>query len=384
MELQENNRMNKENEICVVAWYDSVNFGTCLQAYALSKTLKDLGYSSYICSNHKYFYGIKHPIYTMSNIISKLYDTSKKENDSLKVRKEKNHHFAQINNNIFIVNNRRDYYRKINSTYIFITGSDQIWNPSIITPPFLLAMIKARKNVKRIAYGSSIGTNIIPLNKKRMFKKYLSLFHSIGVREHSAVVEIKKLVKHTVQIKQVLDPTFLVDPQIYIDLANHSSEFEYLRNINYIICYFVGNLNIYNENIFQFASEYNCKVINIVGESVEELECATNLFDVGVEDFLWLLINAKYVVSDSFHASVFSLLFQKQFLIFKRFKDDDIHSQNSRIYDLFTMLNISERLVDEYDNLDKLMQCIDYQKINQILGNLIEDSKIFLKNSISK
>ena len=384
MELWENNRMNKKKEICVVTWYDSVNFGTCLQAYALSKTLKDLGYFPYICNNHKYFYGIRHPIYTMSNIIFKLYGLRKEKNDFLNARKEKNYYFAKKNNNIFIVNNREEYYEKINSTNVFITGSDQIWNPNMVTPPFLLAMIAYRKDVKRIAYGSSIGTDIIPPNKKRMFKKYLSLFDSIGVRERNAVVEIEKIVKHTIQIRQVLDPTFLVEPQIYIDLANQSSGFKCLSSENYIICYFVGKANIYKENIHRFASEHNCKVLNIVGETIEKLECAINLFDVGVEDFLWLLINAKYVVSDSFHASVFSLLFQKQFLIFKRFKYDDIHSQNSRIYDLFTILNIPERLVDEYDNLERLLQCIDYQRINQILKNLIVESKIFLKDNISK
>jgi len=72
-----------------------------------------------------------------------------------------------------------------------------------------------------------------------MFKKYLSLFDSIGVRERNAVVEIEKIVKHTIQIRQVLDPTFLVEPQIYIDLANQSSGFKCLSSENYIICYFI-------------------------------------------------------------------------------------------------------------------------------------------------
>lgn len=373
--------MNRE--ICLVTWYDSINFGTCLQAFALSKILKEYGYFPYICSNHKYFYGVKHPIYTIENIILKLKNKHKKENTFLCIRKEKNHLFAENNNNIFIVQNRKSYYKKINNTYIFITGSDQIWNPNIVTPPFLLAMVKKRKDIKRIAYSSSIGKKVIPANKKVMYKKYLSLFNVIGVREQDAITEIENIVRNGIKVEHVLDPTLLIDVQIYRNLANHSNEFEYLSDRNYIICYFVGKSNLYNKNIKEFAAEYDCEVINIVGEAVEKLECAVNLIDVGVEDFLWLLLNAKYIVSDSFHASVFSLIFQKQFLIFKRFNDNDPNSQNTRIFDLLSMLKIPERLVDEWSDLKVLLRDINYHSVNQILNDEIENSKIFLRNAIT-
>lgn len=373
--------MNSKNEICLVAWYDSVNFGTCLQAYALSKTIKDLGYLPYILNTHKYFYGINHPIYTLTNILSKLHRT-KKDEKAFDVRKEKNHCFAQKYNNVYVVHDKKEYNRKINSTQIFVTGSDQIWNPYIVTPPFLLAMTQDRNNIKRIAYGSSIGTGNIPFNKRNMFKKYLMLFDSIGVREYSAAIEINNLLKSTVTIKQVLDPTFLIDPPIYIDLAGKSKGFEYLNNKKYVLCYFVGNVKLDFADIGRFASECGCEVINIVVESKGMNDCTMNLYDVGVEDFLWLLLNAKYVISDSFHASVFSILFQKQFLIIKRFKDDDTRSQNSRIVDLFSKLHISSRFVEASTSFEILLQDIDYSYIQKTLKKMIEDSRKFLTEGL--
>lgn len=384
METWESNHINNKKEICLVMWYDSINFGTCLQAYALTKILSDLGYTTYVCNSHKYFYGIKHPVYTVKNIFFKVKRNKRGTVSDLKIRQEKNHSFSEKANNIYMVRSRREYYKRLDNTHIFITGSDQIWNPYIVTPPFLLAMIKNRKDVKRIAYGSSIGVNVIPKNKRVFYERYLRLFDSIGLRENTAVTEIEKIIKGRVKVKQVLDPTFLVNVQDYIELAKESSEFEYLKNEKFIVSYFVAKTHMQNRDIALFSKEHDCNVINIVGESGETLDCAVNINNVGVKDFLWLLKNAVYIVSDSFHASVFSILFQKQFIIFKRFKDNEINSQNSRISDLFELIEIPDRLVDGKEGFEILCQTINYDSVNKILSNKIKDSRKFISESVER
>src|SRR5574344_313796 len=157
---------NNNKNVCVITWYNSLNYGTCIQCYALTQFISKNGYHVFVPESFKYYYGLKHPIETIGKIKS---ITSKKDKNVQKdtvelpreirkgyeVRKNKNTEFAYSMNTVVHFNSRREFNEFINKINIFVTGSDQIWNPDYVTPPHLLSCAKSIN--KKIAYGCSIG-----------------------------------------------------------------------------------------------------------------------------------------------------------------------------------------------------------------------------------
>ena len=105
--------------------------------------------------------------------------------------------------------------------------------------------------------------------------------------------------------------------------------------------------------------------------------------DVGPAEWIGLIQNAEYVFTDSFHGCIFSSIFHKEFILFKRFKDKDKASENSRIYTLAKMLEVEERIIDEnHVNIISGLQPLDFEKIDKIIENKAKESKKWLLNAL--
>ena len=190
----------------------------------------------------------------------------------------------------------------------------------------------------------------IPDEKKDVYKNCLSHFSHIAVREKSAEFVLKALLNRN-DICTVLDPVFLLS-------KNEWTEF-YKRRISrkirnsaeksgYIFCYFIGSRSEYKDYVEKIADAYNMPVIYIPSSENRTIVLdGKRISSAGLEDFLCYIANAALVLTDSFHATSFSLIFEKQFIEFLRFNRTDEKSQNSRILDLLEKYCLKDRIFEE-------------------------------------
>lgn len=377
-------------KVCIVTWFDSMNYGTCIQCYALTKYLSDQGYFVVVPESYRYYYGIQHPIETFSRLLNKInqrinppnviIDEKEIDNNIRKgyiVRRKKNTEFAYRYNNIYKITSKEDFLELIKTYDVFITGSDQIWNPGYVTPPYLLSFVK-KQNIK-IAYGSSIGVEHIPRRLRSTYRKYLLRFSKIGVRELTAKHELEDLLKR--EIKAVLDPSFLLKKlewsEVAIKTANETA------NEPYIFCYFLGKNTEWIQKVKKFGEEQELKVYCALSESNIIPDYGTILPSMGVQEFIYYLLNSSYVVTDSFHATALSINFNNPFAVYKRFVDGASGSQNSRIIDLLNEFGLERCLVaNDSNNLDFMLEDYNYTNVNNILEQKRKSSIKFLINAI--
>lgn len=369
-------------KIGIVTHYLAENYGTTLQAYALLKKIKEMGYETYFISHFDYqqFSYIKYVLYICKKIlisigIRGLYLKFKSNN--IKIRKLRN--FQSKYEPVKNILTKSQYKKLIDKTDIFITGSDQIWNPYCLSTFMLLDFVPNKK--KKIAYASSVGTLTIPQEMLSIYEKHLSGFRFISLREMAGVDLISKVLKRK-DIEKVLDPTFLLTPQEWSSISQQS-KFEIIIPSTYILCYLLGKRFNYIEQIDSIVRQTGIKNIILI-PSFENKDFiykdATIYRGAGINEFLYLIEKATLVCTDSFHGTALSINFSKQFVEFMRFKDDDIKSQNSRIYELLEHYNLMERIYTPYNR--NWLNTIDYSKIQSLLNSERQKSINFLINSI--
>ncbi len=220
--------------------------------------------------------------------------------------------------------NRKLNYNKKSADY-YIYGSDQIWNPFYAEKFFIDPVTPKEKN---IAFCASIGMDNIPKEYENLFSEGLKKFTYVSVREKSAVDIVTKYRGYS--------PEILLDPTMYLTAKQWRSIERKPKVVipeKYILVYFLGEYE--KQKIYDFAAIKNIPIIDL-----SERECAGKF---SPEEFLYLIDNAFYVITDSFHASVFSIIFRKRFSVSGR-KDNDI-SMNSRIHTLLERFDMQEHFV---------------------------------------
>lgn len=257
---------------------------------------------------------------------------------------------------------------------VFICGSDQIWSPALMNPVFYLDFLP--DDAHKIAYAPSFGVVDVSKRKKKQISKYLSSFDHISVRETQGKHLVEELLGKSVPVQ--VDPTMLISSeewQEYIDDSIYKKE--------YIFCYLLTPNPRYIELVRKLSKEKNLPVVIV--------PTAKGPFDTGFEEYVeagpaeWLslIFNASFVCTDSFHGCIFSTIFHKEFLLFKRFSDTDKKSENSRVYTLTKMLNVEDRLVDA-SNVSSYTQLktIDFKEVDRIIQRKAKDSGNWLLQSL--
>jgi hypothetical protein len=202
----------------------------------------------------------------------------------------------------------------------FIVGSDQVFNPihNEMNSDFLLNFIPDRK--KRIAYGASFGTDKFPEEYVQMLKDLLPKFNALSVRETTGVETIKKIADIEAQI--VLDPTLLLDGNEYRHLF--VKELKYIPKEPYVFLYIIGSHSEARRIAEEKANETGVKVKNIIIMTNQRAEwhCPQvgrfkRIHIYTPADFLAYISNASYVVTNSFHGTAFSVIFNRRFTVLK-------------------------------------------------------------------
>lgn len=366
--------------IGIVTWLGTGNFGTSLQSYALHEFLKQRGYNVYLIkefSDNDFTpkNRLKHYINRKKSFI-KIFIKSL----IYKTNEQKIYSFNKKNYNLKEIANKKQKKQLVDDTDIFITGSDQIWNCYNSFSPFMFLSFAEKK--KRIAYASSIGTKEFPPFCAEEVKKLLTCFQHIGVREKSIVKYLNDFLGRR-DVTQVLDPTFLLNANQWINFSNKANINITVSNNKYIFCYFIGRNPIYAEqlDVIRKSTKINNVILipSLEYNDINFKNC-TIYKKAGPYEFAKLLKDSSLVCTDSFHACALSINLSKEFIVFKRFNDNDPKSQNSRIYDMLSAYNLEGNIYDKNFIFSKT----NYEPIQTKLNIDRNNSINYLISSISK
>lgn len=366
------------------------NYGAELQAFALNYKLRKLGYDNEII-NYLYY---KHSDYkkekasspivkisfvtNLKGIILKWIDTFNRltHPKNTKIRKARFDGFHKLNTKI------SKPYKSFSELYdakldydTFIVGSDQVWNPNTRTSikPYFLTFAPKDKN--RISYASSFGVGSLNPSFHSTYKDCFEHLDHISCREKVGLNIIEevtgKLGTH------VVDPTLLMSKKEW-----ESIMVPYTTQEPYILMYILTHSPYITELALEIQKRTNYKIIRVCFNSIntEKNPKILNIVDAGPAEFLGLYANASFVITNSFHGSIFSLIFEKEFFTITPLSK----SNNSRQVGLLKMVDLEHRILKEGSDISKIsLDTIDYSLVNKIIAKEKEDSITFLINAIN-
>lgn len=364
-------------KIGIITIHNSPNYGACLQSFALYKFLEQHGYSTEIIDLHRPYYDdyvvskkYKPYSHNVKSIKRKLFDWLKKilksERDIPQIKdKETNiiseSKFHDFNSQIRLSKPFRgidELYRNPPEYDVYITGSDQVWNPTqnYCLEPYFLTFVKNEKALK-ISYASSIGIDRLLHKEKKDFKRWLNSYDSISVREKTAQSVLSEFVNKNIEV--VADPTFLLELDYWKNIAQQAN----LTEKKYILLF---SLSI-NKEMIDYAmtlSKESGKELIVLHQKLTK-EYAKGKFHVvnnaGPIEFLGYIANADFVLTDSFHCTVFSLILGVgNFYTYI----SPFNNRGSRIVDLLAKFEMNNHILD--GELNKSYQELDSSKVNKL------------------
>jgi exopolysaccharide biosynthesis predicted pyruvyltransferase EpsI len=364
-----------------------INFGGTLQAFALQNTLINMGYKVETLNYDWQKYSDLKKI--LSSLKHKILSNKKTfpffENE-LQVIRAEHKKFIQKNINysesLYTQQDLKDYIECQNFDAV-IVGSDQVWrvaySPRIES--FFLDFLTKRDDIRKIAYSASFGIDEWQFNEVKTLeiKKLLKKFNTVSVREKSAVNLCKQYLDR--DVKHTLDPTFLLEKKEYLKLLN--SEQQRVKNLGKIFVYVLDKSES-KEKIINNISERLDKEIfyNQPKKNTKESYFIKNLEPYiypSIEGWIKSFSDADFIVTDSFHGTVFSIIFNKPFISI-------INKERgaSRFESILGQLNLTHRMVTDVSEIsgELLFDKIDYEIVNKKLLDLRHESIAFLKASL--
>lgn len=354
--------MKSHYDVAIAGFWYGANYGSLLNGYAMYKTIKSFGKSVLM---------IQKPNASDTDVeliqghnvdfIKKYYDP---EDISPSLPYER---LGELNN----------------ICDCFCAGSDQIWNYTLsFAENMYLPFVHDEKKI--ISFATSFGHKIdkTPDNVKPRIRKYLSRYNAISVREHFDVNILKE--NYGLEGELVFEPVFCIDKSIYDNLAENSN---FNETEPYLLTYILDATPQKREAICFYAKKTGLKVINILDgvksrrEVNEKILDLPNILDnVSVGNFLKAFKGASYVITDSFHGTAFSIIFEKNFI--------SIGNNNrglERFIDLLDRLKLSHRLASDPQNIpldEKFLQPIDYTETNKIIAREAQKTVEWVRNAI--
>ncbi len=382
----------------VTHYYHSLNYGGNLQAYGLSVWLKQRGYDAkQICFDHTNgqsnlmrtektskikkicALGVSGVIKRVSNKIFLKLSRSKIE-QKRKKRAEAFHFFnSQLIPNTDKVYTKDTIVESLDAFDVFITGSDQVWNLQWYNSIFFLDFVPSTKT--KISYAASIAQKALNEKQKEVFRNSLKDYKAVSVRESSAVELIRDCSPSVPQL--VVDPTLLLAKEDWDKVSSNR-----LIDEKYILCYFLGENKAERKLATRFAKQNNLKIVFIPMLYASAPMTDKGFGDVAMEsvspqDFLSLIKHAEYVFTDSFHAVVFSNIYQKQYFVFNRSKNGEM---SSRIVDITELFHQEDRFCagKERETIQYItsLSNIDYTKANEDFEKIKRESIEFLEKNL--
>lgn len=339
-------------KIGIVTFTYGDNFGQRLQNYAVQQILKERGHEVYTLRQ-------KPPVIGLHSMLSKVKNIKKTLRFARRHRSFVNYdkkNIAYYPNTILQPKNiKADFSDEFD---YFIAGSDQVWSPYSADVNSTMFLNFAPKQ-KSIALSPSIAADRIPTDKKNEYRKYLNNFAHLSVREFKGAELIKDITGK--EAKVLLDPTLALHKK---DWLIHMRAPKYKLPKKYILKYFLGD-----ENKIKLTDELKeIEIVDVLNDKT--------YMNTSPDEFLYLIYNAEFVITDSYHGTIFSLLFHKKFFIFERVSGSVV--MNSRFETLYKHFPIVNQLNNNIANVDKNKDI--YRQFDTKLGILREEFEKYISD----
>lgn len=347
-------------KIATITFHWATNYGAVLQAYALQQHLLESNYQAeiinYIPSRVKF-------LQTIMSVMKKDFASLKKEKRIKEFRK----------NELIVTSKKygtnKALHKCANKYDAVICGSDQVWNEAFTLtaegkPTLSYYLDFAGEKTRKIAYAVSFGTPKLRNQVKELITPQVSTFKSISVRENTGKTILEDIgVESTI----VVDPTLLLTRKNYEALLEKRKAPATSKVFSYIIQK--------NQTNAEKTSKYiSTKFNEVPNENVYGVDC-------GIYDWLYNIKNSEFVVTNSFHGMVFSIIFNKPFVAVAV----ENSGMNDRIYTLLSALGLNNRIVEIYDEslIDNIINTdIDWGETEQKLDLLRKSSAKFLMEAL--
>ncbi len=367
------------------------NYGSLLQTYAFQQYINEIGVNNEIILYKKKtdfrqllrifnFQLLKmkgNVVYR--DVYSYIFNSDLKK--YLNNRKEKFKEFKKRHlrfSNIII--GRKELLISTSNYSYFILGSDQVWNPiNIGTDYYTLNFVPS--NVPKIVYSPSFGVSKIPHIQKKKTRKYLNRIDHLSIREESGQQIIRELIGKDVPV--VCDPTILIDKSYWDKLKGD----EPIIKGKYIFCYFLGNRPLIREFAKKLKTTTGLQIVSLLHlDEYIKTDCYfpdIKPYNIGPSEFVNLISNATIILTDSFHGTIFSILYKKIFFSFSRHEEKSISSTNNRIDSLLARLQIPERKLSGIERINDCLKLkLEYKKVFIQLYEFRNASRKYLHNAI--
>lgn len=369
-------------KIALFSPYSSQNYGTVLQAFALAKVIADNGVScEYIKWRHckssiisRILFLLRHPSYIYLHLKNAKLNS---EDLSYSFLSQPEYKEVILKNEAFVSTftphtfeeYTYDQLKALSQRYNrFIVGSDQTWNPSHIYQfsPYYLTFVK--DNSRKFSYGCSLGRTSLPEQFLKFLDEKLQSFNSLSCREKGNAFMLSCRLGKTV--KHVLDPTLLLDRDTWR---------QYMKPIEgmpkpFILCYILGERQCISEY-----ADFLSKTTNLPAYYILTRPCHEGhqhvLKGVGVQEFLWLIDNCSYLVTDSFHGTIFAINFGKDMISFDKYEGEMF--DNGRIQDILSSYKLESHYMNKYE--ERIPTSYNMADISEALSKKRQDSLHYLK-----
>lgn len=357
-------------KIGILTLFDPINYGACLQTYALRAFLEQCGFDAQVIDYRPQSGNVdkrtsfqKMRSYIWKNTLYKLLCDKKRLELTEQFKKDNIQYTADTFYSIEEMDRSCNYDA-------LIVGSDQVWNPQFSGNDKAWFLEFGTASL-RLAYAASFGVSRLDEIYWEPYRESLEKINAISVREETGAEIIQNLIRQEVPV--VVDPVFLIRKEQWERIGDS------VQRKKYILCYYMqGDVAVESE-IFKvakrYAREHHCEILNIGKRDLAKIKVwEPNAFGMGPKEFLGLICNAEAVVTNSFHGTAFSLMFEKPFV---SVVNTDRNSLSSRIVDLLTRIDMQSNIKDIQTENEVIPKQIS-KRSKTLLQVEIEKGKRFL------
>ena len=358
----------------IITIHRASNYGAVLQAYALKEFIKKLGYEvdliDYRCAAIEDMY---------RNMFGDMFSFKSKVKNLLtwSIQKERNRKFEVFINKDLCCTEAtscfsQEQLEECNNKYdVFISGSDQIWNPFCTGNDKHYFLDFVRDNKKKYSYAASFGTAKQDFIENSSYKNLLGMYKKISVREYQGQEVVKEMTGKDALVH--LDPTFLLDRKEWIEKAS-SVNVENRRP--YVLVYSIAMPKSIEKLALRYAEKNKVDVKYITLSNLFTLKNRKKTIICSPIEFLNYIMNAECVITNSFHGIAFSIIFNKKFYVEK---NANPNHDNSRLENILTCLGLQDRFVSD-GIIGQTNQDINYIEVNKKISKMRELSADYIRN----
>lgn len=377
-------------KIGILTFHKSINYGSALQAFALLEAIKvivedtEVEIIDYQQRKYNYIYGIYREIQSLGDIKNNIGNTLFFN----MLRKRKND-FCEFREKYLNLSKKKYQYGDdlsgLSKEYkCIICGSDQIWNPSA-TDFDINYFLPIPNCIKKIAYAVSLNSgNLEDAENVEEIRKRIKEFDQLAVREVSGKDKLENFLHHKDIVSVVLDPTLLHEKEFYQKISTSRFIVEpyiFFYSVNYTP-YAIKAAEILSERTgLPVYTLYSCRSVFCIRNLGGKIKIWKK--NIGPKDFLSLIQYADHVVTNSFHGTAFSLIFQKNFYAIGKSSTEEKVVIDERICNILGILGIQKRFLT-YEDIKSIpiKNDIDYKKVTTNIKILSNESIRYIKNAL--